>query len=153
MGAEVWNRIAAIRASEMSEDDEEGEESEEFKPIEVTEHNRGGQTPLTSTLTHIKPHVADKIVEFVSGWCESLGEIENQLGPWLYSLLARLEKPLHPDVLSSLRTIALTASKERTRICLAASDGQDQGHMAKVTTLSLLICLVAKYFGQSDLSD
>ena len=50
---------------------------------------------------------------------------------------------------SCLRAIAKICAKERKKIF--ASGGDDQHPM--VVHLNLIICLVAKYFGQQDLAD
>lgn len=79
--------------------------------------------------------------------CEALGEASTT-GAWLYALLARLEKPLHPDVGSALRTLALVASRQRRDLV----EGENR-ELGPVNGLSLIVCLVARYFNQRDLAD
>ena len=79
----------------------------------------------------------------VTGW-------RPEYGPWLYSILVRLEKPLTPDVGSLLRDLVLTCSRERHRISTSGSGDDNDENIA---ALNLFICLVAKYFGQGDLED
>ena len=79
----------------------------------------------------------------VTGW-------RPEYGPWLYSILVRLEKPLTPDVGSLLRDLVLICARERHRISTSGSgDANDEN----IAALNLFICLVAKYFGQGDLED
>ena len=72
-----------------------------------------------------------------------------QYGPWLYAVLVRIEKPLHPDVGSSLRDLVLFCARERKRLVA----GNEENNVETIAALNLLICLVAKYFGQGDLED
>ena len=66
-------------------------------------------------------------------------------------LFGRLEKPLTPDVGSLLRDLVLVSAKERKRIVNEVSDVEVKDE--SVAALNLIICLVAKYFGQTDLED
>ena len=61
----------------------------------------------------------------------------------------RLEKPLTPDVGSSLRDLALICSQLRMNIVGEASENKDED----IAALNLFICLVARYFDQGDLVD
>ncbi len=88
------------------------------------------------------------MLEYQSGWAESLGgPLLPEQGAWLYALLCRIEKPLHPDVTAALRTLAIVCSRSRQRV---AVEGK---HLKDLNALTLLICLVAKYFDQADMAD
>ena len=73
---------------------------------------------------------------------------------WFYGLLSIVEKPLHPDDQSCLRSFVIVCSKQR-RAIIEASLGKDSADEVEksISHLNLIICLVAKYFGQADLAD
>ena len=78
----------------------------------------------------------------LTGW-------RSEAGPWLYSLLVRLKKPLTQDISSVLRDLVLFCSRQRRRIAASEMEDKDEN----IAALNLFICLVAKYFGQGDLED
>ena len=134
MGGEVWRQVSHAR-----EDSEDGSEAR----TEVT-----GEEPRLNFLVSVPVHVCVEVLQYLLSWLEITGW-RSQYGPWLYALLVRLEKPLDPDVGSSLRDLVLISARERQR--LAASGGENQEET--IAALNLFICLVAKYFGQGDLED
>jgi survival of motor neuron protein-interacting protein 1 len=76
------------------------------------------------------------------------------IGPWVYTLLTWLEKPLTPDVWSSLRDLALFCAHQRLEIA-SKVEAIEAGGVPddNIAALNLFICLVAKYFDQGDLVD
>ena len=56
--------------------------------------------------------MAETLLDYLTTWLEEVGW-RPQFGPWLYSVLTRLEKPLTPDVSSRLRDLALLCSNLR----------------------------------------
>lgn len=101
-------------------------------------------------VNHLKPNIVDRLVEYHVTWADDLGGFTNieLQGPWLYALLARLEKPLHPDIQSTLRNLVLVCTRQRSVLPYPAPRED-----TLLPTLNLLICLVAKYFDQGDLID
>ena len=73
--------------------------------------------------------------------------VRPEMGPWIYALMAKLEKPLYPDVESELRNLIKDCREQRVKV---VKDGSD---LEIVNSLTLFICLAAKYFGQKDLGD
>ena len=58
----------------------------------------GGQLPLTSIITQLRPTEVVRLLEYQVDWAEVVGlQLENQ-GLWIYALMSSLEKPPHPDV-------------------------------------------------------
>ncbi len=80
-----------------------------------------------------------------------MGGPRPEQGPWLYALMCRLEKPLHPDVGSALRTLAIACSRGRDRI--VREKKKEEEDLKALNALTLFICLVAKYFDQADMAD
>ena len=135
MGGRVWAEVCAAR-----EDEEGGTKAK----VEVD-----GDKPSLNFLLSVPVHVCEHVTEYLVTWLTLTGW-RPEAGPWLYSLLVRLEKPLTPDISSVLRDLVLLCSRERRRI--AASE-EEESKDENIAALNLFICLVAKYFGQGDLED
>ncbi|KAG8013528.1 Gem-associated protein 2 [Nibea albiflora] len=80
------------------------------------------------------------VLEVLISWFED-NKFVPQLGCWLYSLLACLEKPLLPEAHSSIRQLARRCAQLRSTL-----ESQDD---EQLPALNLLICLVARYLPQS----
>ena len=134
LGGRVWAEVCAAR-----EDEEGGSKAK----VEVE-----GDKPSLNYLLSVPVHVCEHVMEYLVTWLGLTGW-RPEAGPWLYSLLVRLEKPLTPDISSVLRDLVLFCSRERRRIAASEVDDKD----GDIAALNLFICLVAKYFGQGDLED
>ena len=148
-GASFWNKVLAARLAQYSSNDEEEDDDE--KPVEITEENKAGHEPLTSLVCQLGPSVCAALFEFHVEWVEDLEGLDleaEHIGTWIYSLMARLEKPLHPDVISSLRTLVIACSKQRSKII-----PEPEKNTKLINILTMFICIGAKYFGQEDLED
>ena len=64
------------------------------------------------------------------------------LSLWLYSLLARVEKPLHREVQAKIRALF--------RRCCALRGQLAEAHDARLAALSTLIVVAGLYFGQGE---
>ena len=134
VGGQVWREVRHAR-----EDSEDGSEAR----TEVT-----GEEPGLNFLVSVPVHVCEQVLQYLLAWLELTGW-RSQYGPWLYALLVRLEKPLNPDVGSSLRDLVLLCARERKRLATSGEEDKEE----TIAALNLFICLVAKYFGQGDLED
>ena len=134
VGGQVWREVRHAR-----EDSEDGSEAR----TEVT-----GEEPGLNFLVSVPVHVCEQVLQYLLAWLELTGW-RSQYGPWLYALLVRLEKPLDPDVGSSLRDLVLLCARERKRLATSGEENKEEA----IAALNLFICLVAKYFGQGDLED
>jgi len=139
LGGEVWDMV--------TKDREETEEVAKGK-TDVT-----GEAPKLGFVTAIPVYVCEQVLEYVISWLQVTGW-RAAYGPWLYALLTRLEKPLTPDVGSSLRDLALLCAQQRLVVagkveCIETGGVPDD----TIAALNLFICLVAKYFDQGDLVD
>lgn len=88
--------------------------------------------------------MVETLLEYNKQWLEETN-FTQQRGQWLYALLAKLEKPLKPEMCSLIRTLARLCSTFRVQ--LASVDDP------LLAQLNLFICLVGRYFDQSDLAD
>lgn len=68
-------------------------------------------------------------------------------GRWVYSLLGCLHMPLEPSVHSTLRAIAKHA------LCIRNALDAGEAGTEMAAPLNLLVCIIAKNFGQADLME
>lgn len=106
--------------------------------------NHEGILPLVSVMVAMDQSTVLKVLEYHLNWFEVTGFTEKQ-GYWFYALLVCLDKPLLPDACSLLRGLARACSRLR-----ASLEGPDD---SRLLPLNLFICLISRYFDQSDLTD
>lgn len=139
-------------------------ENNRFKPENV--NNRKifsrlrGRDPWVQYMTNNEPGLLDimsltqpTIIYVLEYILELLEELENGqplprfIGVWLYSILAALDKLQASDEYFTLRQIA------RRCIQLRASLPEDKHGEEFVAPFNLIICIVGRTFGQTDLAD
>ena len=103
--------------------------------------NGHGSEPLLEIFCELKQFMIARLIEWHAEWAETLDQVDSQQAVWFYALMSAVEKPLHPDVQSSLRSFVLICSKQRNAL------------KKSTPYLNLMICLVSRYFGQADLAD
>jgi len=165
-GKSVWNLISESKASRSSNED-----PEEAKILKsVVDSSETGNPPSLRVIMSMPVHVVERVLEYQISWLSVTGW-RAEYGSWFYSLLCRVEKPLHPDLGSVLRDLVLHCSQERAKLVEksakidkakfatvkngeSAKDDQDELPFDKeIAAFNLFICLVAKYFDQGDLAD
>ncbi|CAJ1074016.1 gem-associated protein 2 [Xyrichtys novacula] len=114
------------------------------EPEPALDYSKFGFPPLLSIVSRLNQSTVLMVLEILIGWFEE-HEFTPQLGRWLYSLLACLEKPLLPEAHSSIRQLARRCAQLRSTL--------ESPENEKLPPLNLLICLVARYFEQNDLAD
>lgn len=160
-GKDFWDTISKAKKDNEDESDcTSGDDSiqDHNKPSSAFNDLADGQKPLTSIITQLKQTELVCLLEFQISWVELVGVLREDQGLWLYSLMAGLDKPPHPDVTSSLRSVVLACSRQRKRIYetekLDEKPSKAEDCLPKmVIHLNLLICLVGRYFDQKDLAD
>jgi len=143
-GKDFWNRVVKARGDESvtEEESKSGKRSQsDFDDLEV------GEEPLVSYLAKYKPSQIISLLELHAEWIRDLEQVSVEQASWLYAILALVEKPLHGDDIATIRSLAKAARDQRRRDCLQPV------HRGGVNHLNLLICIVANYFEQKDLSD
>uniref|UniRef100_A0A1A7XW40 Gem-associated protein 2 n=1 Tax=Iconisemion striatum TaxID=60296 RepID=A0A1A7XW40_9TELE len=108
------------------------------------DYSKMGFPPFLSIVSRLNQSTVLLLLDVLISWFEER-EFVPQLGCWLYALLACLEKPLLPEAHSSIRQLARRCAQLRSTL-----DCQENENLP---ALNLLICLVARYFEQSDLAD
>lgn len=103
-----------------------------------------GTPPLVTVLLAMnQPRIIDAL-EFHVAWFVEEGYDEARM-QWLFALMCVLEKPLDPDVCSTLRDLAKT--------CIRLRDESDNDDGQQIRCFNWFICVVANYFDQKDLVD
>ena len=97
-----------------------------------------------TALKFIIQYKVETLLEYNAHWLEESG-FSQLRGQWIYALLAKLEKPLKPEMCSLIRSIARTCCTLRSRLPTADDPFLPQ--------LNLFIALVGRYFDQTDLAD
>ncbi|TNM95658.1 hypothetical protein fugu_016741 [Takifugu bimaculatus] len=109
------------------------------------DYNKVGFPPFLTIVSRLNQTTVLTVLEILIGWFEEHAFVP-QLGLWMYSLLACLEKPLLPEAHSSIRQLARRCAQLRSTL----ESEMDE----TLPALNLLICLVARlYFEQNDLAD
>lgn len=142
LGDQVASRISCGKESNKSTQREECLSDSGSLPSTTQESE--GTPPLLSVLQHINQATLLQVLEYHVAWLEEVGFSHNQ-GRWFYALLVCLEKPLLPETTSLLRTLA--------RLCATLRASLESPYHDMVSPLNLIITLVSRYFGQSDLAD
>lgn len=114
------------------------------EPGPALDYSKVGFPPFLSIVSRLNQSTVLNVLDILISWFEE-HEFVPQLGRWLYSLLACLEKPLIPEAHSSIRQLARRCAQLRSTL----ESQEDE----KLPALNLLICLVARYFEQNDLAD
>lgn len=115
------------------------EEPEEWKQYCQTNQ------PLLKIITSIRLRDIEILLEYLEGWLkEEVVESKTWITLWIYGCLSCLFTPLEPNSCSVLREIAKTCRNLR---------GETTIENEQNISYSLLICLIASYFRQLDLSD
>jgi len=136
MGGAVWQEVVAHR-------EEEGR---------LVQGDVKGESPTVTFLTSIPVHVCETLMDYLTSWLAVTGWKE-EYGPWIYAVLTRLEKPLTPDVGSKLRDLALECSLIRQYLVNRREKEKEGSSDESIATMNLFICLVSRYFDQTDLVD
>jgi len=136
MGGAVWQEVLAHR-------EEEGR---------LVQGDVKGESPTVTFLTSIPVHVCETLMDYLTSWLAVTGWKEDY-GPWIYAVLTRLEKPLTPDVGSKLRDLALECSLIRQYLADQREKEKEGSSDESIATMNLFICLVSRYFDQTDLVD
>jgi len=137
MGGAVWQEVLAQR------EDEEGR---------LVQGDVKGESPTVTFLTSVPVHVCETLMDYLTSWLAATGW-KDAYGPWIYAVLTRLEKPLTPDVGSKLRDLALECSVIRQYLVDQRVGEKQILSDEGIATMNLFICLVSRYFDQTDLVD
>jgi len=128
LGEEVWRIV----------DDSEGVKEGKM----VT-----GESPRLNFVVAVPVYVCEHVLEYLVSWLRVTGW-RPEFGPWIYSIMSRLEKPLTPEISSTLRELARVCSQIRADIVNKEDNSEEA-----IAALNLFVCLVARYFDQTDLED
>lgn len=131
-------------SGEEIEEEEEVEE-EDLAPTANQWQGGRGMKPTLPLLFQFDQVLTQKILLLLIDHMESTDSLSSALSEWIYALLARVEKPLHRDVVASLRQLFRRACQLRSNLSPSATDFTTQ-----LAALNLLIAITGNYFGQND---
>lgn len=103
--------------------------------------------PLLQRMLHIYQRTLEQLIEYQSQWL--IDDVEwyinngTWLMQWIYCSFACLRLPCEPNLLSSLREIAKTCHRIRSKL--------NEKDIVFAIPLNLIICIVSRNFKQSDL--
>nr|XP_039263020.1 gem-associated protein 2-like [Styela clava] len=117
--------------------------SEEDRTVDLSTLEEGFP-PMMRILLRMDSNQVEANLEYHTRWMEEDG-FSHEQGRWMYALLSCLEKPLFPTVISVLRELSRKCKELRSRL-----DPQDK---TSLNGLNLIICIVGRYFDQTDLAD
>jgi len=108
-----------------------------------------GESPRLNFVVAVPVYVCEHVLEYLVSWLRVTGW-RPEFGPWIYSIMSRLEKPLTPEISSTLRELARVCSQIRVDI---VNKSEEENSEESIAALNLFVCLVARYFDQTDLED
>ncbi len=118
---------------------EEDNESEAYPVWEGCK----GVDPTFKLLLQFDQVLTQKVLMYLIEYLEGEAIISGKVGEWIYSLLARIEKPLHRDVVALIRQLYRCCCKMRCRL----DQNVDANQLA---TLNTMISISGYYFGQGE---
>lgn len=101
--------------------------------------------PTIPLLMQFDQVLTQRLLEHLIEYFEEEKIMSERLFQWIYCLLARVEKPIHRDVVASIRQLYRTCCNIRAKLQEDSSDFEKN-----LAGLNLLITLTGYYFGQSE---
>jgi len=112
LGNEFWKKLKAAEEKDSSENEEK---SIDKVKKSYAQSSGLGHPPILQIISNMKQSIITRLIEKHADWASTLEEIDVNLALWFYSLMSVVEKPLHPDIESSMRSFVLVCSKQRSR--------------------------------------
>lgn len=105
--------------------------------------------PTTSLLLQFDQVMTQKILGYHVEWLTTR-QLSSSRGKWLYSLLAKLEKPLHQDISALMRQLYRRCSILRYDLTNNNNNNNKLTFDDQLAVLNLLISITGSYFGQGE---
>lgn len=110
-------------------------------------NSSSGHQPLVSLVQRLPRATVLALLRYHARWLDSRSLVfTDSCGQWLFALLAVLEKPLLAEEEDRLRRLAQACRRARSGLAAGLQD-------PAAVPLCLVLCLVARCFGQADLAD
>ena len=105
----------------------------------------GGHLPSVSLLLQMDQVMVRKVLSHLSHYVrEGWSPVSVQRSAWIYSLLARLEKPIHRDDAAVLFGLLKVLTRVRATVRVVDEDRSD------LARLNVMIVLITIYFEQGE---
>ncbi len=133
-----------LSSESESEDNSRSEnvEDQKVEPKIKPKINEGHQ-PLLKDVISFSQSLKDRLLNYHGQWINEFG-FNNQIGVWVYSLLACLEKPLSNENHSTIRDLSRACSETRSK--LEPTD-------PLIRSINVIIAINGRYFSQLDMVD
>jgi len=103
--------------------------------------------PTASLLLQIDQVVTQKLLAYHAEWLEERS-LSIARGKWIYSILAKIDKPLHQDIAAFIRQIYRRCSILRSNLDVTSESLEED-----LAILNILIAITGFYFGQSETNE
>lgn len=127
-----------------SEDDEGMEIVTQYRKSTRQKAPATGSEPSLKLLLSLNQKEMIQLLRLHVKWIKSYG-VTDRSCQWIYSILSCVEKPLQAESYSVLRQVS--------RILSACRKDLSQTDDEKRNSITLIICIIGRYFNQSDLVD
>ena len=67
--------------------------------------------PSLEIIAHINQGQITRLLEWQADWAETIEQVSKFQALWFYALMSVVEKPLHPDIVSALRSFVYVCAK------------------------------------------
>jgi survival of motor neuron protein-interacting protein 1 len=105
--------------------------------------------PTISLVLQFDQVLTQRVLGYLIEHCQNETRISLEQGAWLYTLLARLEKPLHQDMAALIRELYRICCRMRHILC-SDSNSATQDRDELIASLNVLIAITGSYFGQGE---
>jgi hypothetical protein len=160
LGIELSNESTAVNKSENYEDGEEDDDDKDsVLNMELADEEDEGEqeqqqqwqgeinhSPTIPLLLQFDQVLAQRLLEHLIEWFSETRHLHAKLLPWIYSLLARVEKPLHRETVGLIRELYRTCCNLRSSL----DKNKNPNFERDLAQLNLLITITGYYFGQSE---
>jgi survival of motor neuron protein-interacting protein 1 len=145
---EADEQIAEWGSQDGDIGEEEAEEAESSYPIW---EGAIGAHPTLKLLLQFDQVLTQKVLMYLVEWLDDNGiddaGLTQKIGQWIYSLLTRVEKPLHRDTVALIRQLYRCCCVMRNKLHGNISNDILEQRLA---TLNTLISISGYYFGQGE---
>ena len=142
------------------ETDSSDEELIDSRNVRRTSRNKGPKQPPVQQkslplkfLLSLDQQEILSLIEMQVKWINDYGFDCETNGSWVHSLLSALEKPLSSNAYSILRDISRCISQCRKDEEDQEEEEDNEEVQSNLESMSLIICIIGRYFDQKDLLD
>jgi hypothetical protein len=130
----------SVLSMELADEEEQEQDQQQQWQGEIN------HSPTIPLLLQFDQVLAQRLLEHLIEWFSETHHLHVKLLPWIYSLLARVEKPLHREIVGLIRELYRTCCNLRSSL----DKNKNPNFERDLAQLNLLITITGYYFGQSE---